>query len=703
MQDPTQDEIAARAWDQMRNCDMVKSQRLQVITEMQQAYYTQKFQPNINGRSNLPLPYFAYYIDELKARLDEPPIAKFHAKKDSQLLVARKVQSAAEIDRSPARGDWNRQDRMEKTMAIFSGIGVHDYFADEMSMSDDGKVQYASHYETIDFADFYFEPTGGSDLEQHAFVGKGNIFRSKEYLEEMGDLGVYDKKQVEKLFTRGRGEEYKNTRKAYLDRWAKFSGMGTSYNVNNYIGGEWFPLAQFQVQWGLKRWFIVFDMVTGEWVRCQPLKEVYKSGLYSMTMWQTHEDPNTVMSKSPAEDMWPIAEFLRGQANYLVDANTKHLWGQRIVDLNFVPNPADLYWSKPDQIIEGVAFNGKPLGNGVYEFTSEDKTTATLPLMQYMEGLLAKVSGVTPEDKAGNEAERVGVLFGNLQKVSARLGVLNKSYNECFYRTMVRYIWGLKQYLSQSMMVKLIGEHGVEWDELKGAELQGPDDFDIEIVGSNIELEMSEARKKRQMDAYAMITKDPNLSKQLNPRVTVEDILRNAEIKENNITRVTDVQNYGSERIISHASMAIEQLLRHKKPKKYMGADISFLQYGYDFITSEDLDHGDFMAIQTYFRSHLQIVVRNMTIKAVGQLTAKGISLNQIKAPVPQVAPKLQAGRTPMGNPPVINGGAPLGGGAPGMPPAAPPTPPMPAAAPPALPQPAPVAAGAPAGAPPMM
>ena len=673
MADPKPEQLAERAFNQMKDCDIAKAPRLQRITEMEQAYATAKFQPNINGRSNIPLPYFAYYIDELKARLDEPPIAKFHAKKDSQILVARKVQSAAEIDRSPARGDWNRNDRMEKTMAIFSGIGARDYYADEMSMSDDGKVVYGSHWDPIAFADFYFEVTGSTDMEQNEFVGKGNIFRSREYLEEMADLGTYDKEQVKKLLLRGQGAPYKDMRKAYLDRWAKYNG---NYNpqINNFIGGEFYPLAQWEMQWGLKRYFLIFDMVTGEWVRCQPLKEVFKSGLYSITMWQTHEDPHNIMSKSPADDFWPIAEFLRSQANYLIDAATKHLWGQRIIDPNFVPDPSQLYWSRPDQIIEGVAYQGKPLGNGVFEFTTEDKTTTTLPVLSYFEGLLAKVAGVSPDDAKGNEGERVGVMFGNLQKVSARLGVYNKSYNESFYRTMVRYVWGLKQYLDQPMMVKLIGENGVEWDELKGAELEGPEDFDIECIGSNIELEMSEARKTRQAKIITEIMGNPTLMKELNPRVTVEEMLRAGEFKEESIRRMQDVQNYGSEEVISHASIAIEQILRGKSPKKYMAADVSFLKYGYDYIISNDLDHKDFMAIQAYFRSHNPIVVRNMTIKAVSTLTAQGMDLGKIQPPQPQAAPQIAG---PGGTPPTI---APMPGGpgmAPGVPATAPAAPAM--------------------------
>ncbi len=677
MKELTFDEARTILTERMRACDNAKKARLDRVIEMEQAYYSNRYQPNIKGRSNIPLPFFAKYIDELKARLDEAPLARFHWKKKSQILVAKKVSSAFEIDRAPERMDLNRNDRMEKTLAIFQGIGAHDSYAEEIDQ--DGQLTYMPHYEALDLADLYFEPTGGSNPEDHNLVGKGNAFRSRDYIDAMVNAGAYDRGQCEMLFRTGAGSSYKETRKVYADHWTKTQGLQMNLDINSYIGGEWYPLAYLQFQYGMKRYYAVVEMVSGIVIRLDYLKDVFGSNLYTIGWWQTHEDPHNLLCKSPADDMWPLCELLRSQGNYMIDAFTKYLWGQRAVDPNFFPDPSQLYWNQPDQIIEAVAYQGKPVQTGVYEFKSgAESITAGVPFMKYWEDFLASVAGVTPNTPS-NEEERVGVLFGQLQKASARLGVYNKSYNESFNRFLVRYVWGLKTFLDEPMMVKLIGEEGVEWEELTSSEFGGPQDFDIECIGSNIELEMSEARKKRQQDALTTISKDPNLSKELNTRVTVEEFLRGAEFKDDSIKRITDVQNYGAERIISHASMAIEQLLRGKKtPKPYQGADDAFLQYGYDYLVSNDLDHDKFMAIQEYFRGHIPIVVRNMAIRAAGELVAKGTPMDAIKAPgTPNLPNGAPAGAlpapAPAGNPMV-----------PGLPAQAPATPPMAAGAGPA-------------------
>jgi hypothetical protein len=636
------------ASNQMDDCDKIRQPRLIIISEMMDAYYG-KNRPSLLGRSNIPIPFFAKYIDEIKSRIDESPTIKFKHTKNSQILLARKVQAATDRDRSPSQGDWNRKDRMSKIMALFSGVGVYDKFSESAP-------DYESYLEPVDIFDFWFEATGGSDLEDHAFVGKGPFFRTKDELETMVENGVYDKKMVDDLLNSGGSSEYKEDLQKYISKYQRARALGMDLD-GTFIGQEVFPCMNWQMTIGGQRYFLTFEAISKKPLRFKKLKDVYGSNLYSLVMWQTHEDPHLVLSKSPADDIWPIAEWLRVQANYLMDSQTKKLWGQRAYDPDFFPDPSQLIWSRPDQLIQAKSYGGKPISQGVYEFRTDDNVTATVDLLEYFENFMASVAGVSPAEGGSNEDQKVGIMFGNLQKVSSRLGVYNKSYNECWNKIAVRQVWGLKEHLSEPMMVKIIGESGVEWDDLKKEELTSKTEFDIEVVGSNVELEMSEAKKTKQMNSLDSISKDPEQMKQVNPKFLVEEKLRVNGFSEDSIKRAMNVDNMGSEKSISHAAMGIEKILRGKKVKPYRGADIAFLQYINDFAADNDLDDQKAVDIINYGREHLKIVVKNMALKASLQLSSKGITPDQMQAkPAGPRRPTGFVPPTPAQAPPVATG-----------------------------------------------
>ena len=615
---------SSMAQKQLETCEKFKQARLSKIQEMEEAYYG-KVRPILKGRSNIPIPILAEYVDEIKSRLDENPTLKFSHKRNSQILVAKKVQAAIELDSSPARGDYARKDRMQRTLAIFSGLGIYDYYAESYP-------DYKACLDIVDLADFFFEPTGGSDLEDHSFVGKANIFRTIEYLEDMAAEGTYDKKQVERLKTKTGTDDYKKIQTTFLNRYDRYKALGVDMNNNQFIGQNFVSLAQWEMEIGSERYFLVFDQLTGEPLRFEPLKDVFKSNLYSFTLWQTHEDPHNVLSKSPCDDIYPIAETYRLKLNQLIDNSTKRIWGQRAFDPNFFPDPSQLEWNRPDQLIIAKSYQGKPISQGVYEFKTEDATVGTIDLLRHLDGLLSRISGVSPQDST-QDNQKVGVLFGNLQKVAARLGGYNKSYNECWQKLGLRMVWGLKEHMTEPMMVKTIGERGVEWEELRSNELDHKPDFDISVVGSNVELEMSEAVKKKQSDALMLLAKDPEFKKEMNPKALVEEMLRIGQFEEDRIRRIMDTKNYGNEKIIAHAAMAVEAVLKGKEPKMYQGADIAFMNYILDFVRDNNVEMDKFMKLISYGQAHSEIVIRNMTQEASKMLSAAGVPPTAIQPP----------------------------------------------------------------------
>lgn len=566
--------MAAFAVDFINAWDKYAKTRLTVIEEYERSYYG-AVKPTLKGRSNIPWPVMGRYIDELKGRMDAFPAFHVENHRLAQTAVVKKVKSAIDILKKPTRGDWARRDRMGRNFSVFAGYNAIDFYTER-----DGK-RFNAVVNPIDHNEFVFEPMRGADLAEHSAVGKFPIFRRKSQIEQMVKDGVYDSDQAKLVINRlspgGQSTAFNDT--YFKSRYDRYKSMGLDAEHNNYLGEEVAALGMLQINWQGKRYLLVFEYKTGVWLRCEPMKEVYGfDHRPSIDLWQTHEDPNVVMCKSPLDDIYPVSEAYRMKANQLLDNHTKRIWGQRAVDPNFFPDANELEWKRPDQIVEARSYNGKPISTGIYEFRTEDSTDSTLKFLEFMDNFLASVIGIDPSAVA-EESQKVGVMFGQLMKSSARLGVYNKSYAEMWERGLQTILYGMNENMDESMMVRLSGTRGVEWDDLRKEELGDPDDFEITAESSTIETEMNEAKKKRQTETLSKIIETPSLLKEFNLRSVGEELIKAAEFDETTRHRLMDVKNYGEEDMLARADAAIEMILKGKEPPINPDADISFYDY----------------------------------------------------------------------------------------------------------------------------
>lgn len=629
------------------NWDTFSKKRLQQIRDYELAYYG-SVKPSLVGRSNIPFPAMAKYIDELKGRLDDFPSIKIeNHQRLAQLRVTKKLQGAIDKFKKPSSGDWARNDRMGRNNALFAGFVATDFFTED----NDGK--FKALVQPIDHNDFVFEAIGGSNLEEHQGIGKFPLFRTKGQLEQRAEDDIYDAGQVKKVLEKTNASDFKATNDRYFQgRYDRYKAMGLDIMNSGYAGQGLFSLAQMQITHpeNGKRYLIVVDYKTGEWLRFERLKAVYGTDEYSIKLYQTHEDPNVVMCKSTCDDLYPVAESLRIKINQVFDFKTKQLWGQKAVDPNFFPDLDDLEWKRPDQIIVARSYQNKPISQGIYEIKPTGDDTGSLDFIKWLDAYLASVAGISANE-VSEDAKKVGVFFGQMQRTAARLGPLNKSYAEMWEKGITHLIYQIRKNMSEPMMVQLIGNKGVEWEELKGEELKKPGDFEVVCASSSVETEMNEAMQKRRETALETVAKDPDLKKEINPRWLVEEILRMGKWPDEEIKRGMDVKNYGSEEILSRADQAIEQIVKGEKtPKTYHGADIAFMQYILDYAREMSDDKPELRtAIMEYGLAHQQIVVQNMAEKAALELASKGADPNALDANGKPKAPPADAGAIPPG------------------------------------------------------
>jgi len=80
---------------------------------------------------------------------------------------------------------WDMKDILAKKMAAFSGRAIFEIYAESDPV-------YKHNLEIVDPFDFVCEPNGGWHLENHLFLGKLNVYRTKADLEDGVKNGWYD-------------------------------------------------------------------------------------------------------------------------------------------------------------------------------------------------------------------------------------------------------------------------------------------------------------------------------------------------------------------------------------------------------------------------------------------------------------------------------------------------------------------------------
>ena len=107
---------------------------------------------------------------------------------------------------------------------------------------------------------------------------------------------------------------------------------------------------------------VVYDYGTGIWIRCVPLKEDFKSDLWPTSAWHANRDTFNFYSKSPCDDMLPLAEVIRVLLNQQLDNNNKTNYNMRGYDPAIIKDPSELEW-RPDGLVKFTSGSAQLLGD----------------------------------------------------------------------------------------------------------------------------------------------------------------------------------------------------------------------------------------------------------------------------------------------------------------------------------------------------
>lgn len=608
----TREIIAKQAVKQIETAFRFKQPRMEEVLINEDLYHGQAL-PRLRGRFSVPLPTMGGYIDTLLSKTDEPATITFNNpddKADGKAVELTNRVARKELRRRQMR--WDAKDRNQKKLAAFSGVGIGEFFTE----SD---PEYKNHYEVVDHYDFGCEPMGGSSLENHRFCGRINLFKGEWELEEGAESGFYNATQVQKLMGATEDDKKKKNKELYKNKIERFSRYGLDVEQHDFVGDSVYNLTWWGTTYKGKRYLVTLDYETGIWIRVVPLSKVTESGLWPWDAWQTHPDEFNFWSKSPADDIRPVAIAIDILFNQALDNRQKRNFGMRAFDPSIFPNPEELEW-RPDGLVEATTMGGfKQISQGIYEFETPE-VNGTIDMIQFMDVYTSRKTGLSDSAQGDTEEKKVGIFFGELQQVADRLGLYNKSYSEFHEGIGVRLLWGMKEHLDDETATAMLGLAGVE------AELTFTDDinpeWDVEVSGGQAEFRENAIKKQKREETLTKILSNQNLAARVNPEWAIRQLLLNGEWEEDDVVEALDTSDTADSAMIGEAERAMQEIIAGKTPALNRGATISFVKHIFRFAqkttfsTDPKKDIAMYNKLIEYARQHVPIAQENAILIA---------------------------------------------------------------------------------------
>lgn len=632
-----------------------KKTRTSDILDVIDLYNNQVMKVN-DGMTNIPFPFLANIIDTLYSKIDNSPTCSFRIPNKS--LLADKVASALEQEKSSMRAGWSRKDRAEKKLALLTGRGIAKVYASSV------KNNYKSHYDVVDPLSFVADPKRGH-LEDGNYHGDTSIFKTITSLETGAEIGIYDKKSVELMLTLATDESMQQSSQAQQNKFDRLRAMGMDVEGTSFAGQEGVMMTEWIMKHNDEWYYLLFDPMTQVAVRAEKLEDVFDSKRTPYVSWATNYDEFGFWSKSPADDIYPIAEAARIIMNNAIENEKRRTRPMRIVEGGTFTDVNEIIDYIPDNVI--ITQQGKQ--PNIIDIQTPE-VSASLNVAQFLNGMMTEMTGVVGQGVDEKDA-KVGVFYGQLQQEADRLGIINKSYSESYAEKGYRFFWGLKQHLTGSKSVEMLGKGGVRLQELKSVELKDVGDVDDVITsGGRSEQELDAIRDKQQSDVLAQLTGNPTYSQMINPEWVIRTSLMKAGFEDDTIQEALDVQGDANIELMQKADEAIAQVLEGRKDVKLVqSANIAFIQRIVDYVR-DNIDyvkvnkrgeevgidkqmkqyHDDLLA---YAEAHQKIILGNVRRMATSQIQAaqQPQSNEQVELPVPSDTEVQMASARPFESP----------------------------------------------------
>jgi len=645
------DKLSGIAVEQIKAAFRFKKGRMDQIKKNEDAYMNVK--DNIPGNLTISMPVMGGFTDTLISKLNNPIKINFDKQEEADYRKALKMQSKWEYDSAPTRGAWKIKDLLGKKMAALSGVAI--FYKASMKK----EKRFIDILRNVDHNHFYCEPKKGYDLETHRYLGETNIWKSAADLDEGVKSGIYNEAQVIKIKANLADENRKVNEELYNSNKHRYEAMNLSNN-ENFEGDDIYCLTNHLMEYKGKRYYIFLDYNTGTWIRAEELEEMFSkptdfdNPLWPYQAWHTHPDISNFWSKGPADDVLSIHGQIGLILTYAFKNLKQRIQKKRAIDPEVFPDASEI----EDEITQTIEVNplmqGKSIGEGVYEFQTEDNTRIIVNLVSFLNGFLGEQTGITPGSKGRASEERVTIYLGNIEQVANRMGLYSEFYQQCWAILGLLYFIGVKDNYVSGQLVKTLGLNGYEFEEFLSEDASPLRDFDIRITGGTENAEVTKEKEQTRRDSLILAVKE--YKQFMNPMKVIENVLKAGGWDDEDIKALQDTDIYGNRVILSEAAEAIQEVIKGENPKVNRGANEAFVMKIINWADDheEDLEDDQYEKLYAYANLHLSIVARNSARKAmmIAQMQGAGAMFGLGEQPT--------GGRVPAE-------GAPVGASAGGM------------------------------------
>ena len=561
--------------------------------------YSNKPKEELLGYSYFPLNNFSGYVDTYVSRMPRLKFV-FKANKNADNQAVARLNALADRDRGIQFANYDQINRGVNKFAVMSGIGIYKIFSE----SADG---YKHHLVAVDPANFFCQPYGGSNLETHQFCGEVGIMKTESQLKDGVDNGFYDKTAVEQLinFT-GENKDFftdiNDQKKAQEERF-RILGIQS----NDAFLEKTYSMVEAYITVGGIRYYVLFEPKSKIAVRQCKLTDVFESNLYPYVSFAPKEDINNFWAIAPATDVRASCEAERVITNESINNLTRQNRPVRF----FNPDITD----RPPQYLPDFWMpikSGRSVAEAYSIMATPDIVDKGMKLTDFLRGIRATESGQTGGVQGNAETDKVGINKMNLYQSATKQDYQNESHEEAVKQLGLRYLYGVREHLSEKIAVQVLGKNGLEM-QMTTKDDADPD-FDVIIEDNNKKI----LENKEDIVFKQWLFNHPKVIEQANPKKLLEEMFKLGKYDSRDIKEFLQPEYYSSKEQIENSENAFNKILEGKQPKFYQSADEVFVQNFANLIMeTEGIPEKKRPILDTYLKAISEIAQMNGAKKAM--------------------------------------------------------------------------------------
>jgi len=567
-------------------------------------------------RAQVPLYKMHGYVHTILSKIDSPLTFKYVKGETADLKKSKLMNSIK--DKDAKIGRWNFKDLMGKRDAAIYGRAIYLY------MTRNDKGQYKSLLNLIDPKDFLIDPdvgglcTGeedGSGVEKATYLGWWNTKLTRAQITKGIKDGIYYKKVAEDLMDGGTNTKTKTNQDNDKDNRKPSGAPRERYkNENQFIFYTWITTDEND-----DRYYLILTP-SGDCIRCEPWKEIRKSGKYSIWTWAAFPDPREFWTPSYCDFARGIFQAQEKSINQSLDNSEQINRPQTAVNVDYVRNLAQVRYRK-DGYIE---IEGNVDVNRVLQTRQTPPIEGPFKVYDKLESIVESESGVTADVKGTSDEDTLGIYEGNMMQAGDRFGLLNKSYAEGYYRFAVLHKEGVMQDMKKKMAVQILGPMGLDIEMVSARDLKPfTNDYDILVESSIAEAQSNLADSKNKLTFLGSYKGDQTI----NQKILFETQATIAGVDDDTIKRLLDTNDYDAIEVVAQADEAFQIIIGGDTPPLYKDANTAFLQRLHDL--SDKYDHelspDQHNAVFSYIDLIAPIVEKNAARSVVAESAKAGL------------------------------------------------------------------------------